>query len=168
MRMHHIVICGLSGHKHQDFLKIKKVIEHKMCLEGQDYRLDDSEVPSATTARTPVPDMCCMVYDSTSWQMSLSFPMFALIFVSLGVNTPWMTPFTSKNADAVFFFSGNDKRWTFCYGRSWVLPLHSGLFCVRSEMVPSRLLARRYIFSGVRRISCSSVRHLGIYRAHYL
>jgi len=75
-----------------------------MCLEGQDYRLDDSEVPSATTARTPVPDMCCMVYDSTSWQMSLSFPMFALIFVSLGVNTPWMTPFTSKNADAVFFF----------------------------------------------------------------
>jgi len=48
--------------------------------------------------------MCCMVYDGTSWQMSRSLPMFALVFVSRGVNTSWMTPSASKNSDAVFFF----------------------------------------------------------------
>ena len=84
-----------------------------MYLESQDCRLDGSEVPSEATARTPVPDMCCMVYDRTSWQMSRSLPMFALITVFRGVNTPWMTPSVSKNTDAVFFFSGNDTSWIF-------------------------------------------------------
>jgi hypothetical protein len=99
------VLCfSILSQKQQVFFK--KVIESKMCFESQDYRLDDPEVPSQTTARTSVPDMFCMVYDGTSWQcpgvpdmcsivhdgtswhMSLSLAMFALIFVSRGVFTP--------------------------------------------------------------------------------
>ena len=52
---------SILSHKHKDFLEKNKVNVHKMCFEGQDCMVDGSEVPSETTAITPVPYMCCMV-----------------------------------------------------------------------------------------------------------
>jgi len=65
--------------------KKKNITETKMSFKGQDNKLDCSAVLSETTARTPVPDM---VYDGTSWQMSRTLRLLALISVSRGVNTP--------------------------------------------------------------------------------